>query len=185
MRTRTGAVTFSFLFSTLFAAGAFAADSIGETGRSAGGKNPLKKVYFGEQHMHTRNAFDAFTAGVTATWEDAYNFAKGKEIKPSTSGEPIKQRTPYDVVAITDHPEYYGDLKEFLNPESDLSKSDCAKQVVADVWAPENTRPAIFDAIKRRETFGTISFRIASMPDHCLSAVRPASGQEGGQWRSE
>ena len=32
---------------------AFAADSPGEPGRGAGGKNPLKNVYFGEQHLHT------------------------------------------------------------------------------------------------------------------------------------
>ena len=29
--------------------------------------------------MHTRNSFDAFTAGVSVTWDDAYNFAKRKE----------------------------------------------------------------------------------------------------------
>jgi hypothetical protein len=95
-----------------------------------------RQVYFGEQHMHTRNSFDAFTAGVSATWDDAYNFAKGKEIKLSTTGEPMKRRTPYDFVAITDHSEYYGVLKEFKNPKSDLSKSDFAKQVVAGVDWP-------------------------------------------------
>jgi len=60
------------LFSTLFAASAFAANPIGEPGRSAGGKNPLKNVYFGEEHMHTRNSFDAFTLGVNQTWDQAY-----------------------------------------------------------------------------------------------------------------
>jgi hydrogenase/urease accessory protein HupE len=40
-------------------------------------KNTLKNVYFGEQHMHTRNSFDAFTLGVKATWEDACRFAMG------------------------------------------------------------------------------------------------------------
>ena len=79
------------------------AQSVGEPGRVAGKPNPLKNVYFGEQHMHTRNSFDAFTAGVSATWDDAYNFAKGQEVKLSTTGEPMKRRTPYDFVAITDH----------------------------------------------------------------------------------
>jgi hypothetical protein len=36
MRTKTKLKTLSFLFSALFAAGVFAADSIGEPGRSAG-----------------------------------------------------------------------------------------------------------------------------------------------------
>ncbi len=48
MNTRTGVLTLSALCSALFAAGALAADSAGEPGRSAGGKNPLKNVYFGE-----------------------------------------------------------------------------------------------------------------------------------------
>ncbi len=47
---------------------AMGADSgaIGEPGRESGKPNPLKNVYFGEQHMHTRNSFDAFTIGVSA-----------------------------------------------------------------------------------------------------------------------
>jgi hypothetical protein len=143
MRTGTGSVVLSFFFSALFAASAWAADSIGEPGRVEGKANPLKNVYFGEQHLHTRNSFDAFTAGVSATWEDAYNFAKGKEIKLSTTGEPMKRRTPYDFVAITDHSEYYSVLKEFDNPKSDLAKSDFAKQVVAGVKDSSKAGPAV------------------------------------------
>jgi len=60
--------------------------SLGEPGRSSGQKNPLKNVYFGEQHLHTRNSFDAFTVGVNATWDDAYNFAKTTKI----ANRPVK-----------------------------------------------------------------------------------------------
>jgi hypothetical protein len=131
------------LCSMLVVSGTWAADPLGEPGREAGKKNPLKNVYFGEQHMHTRNSFDAFTVGVSATWDDAYNFAKGKEIKLSTTGEKMKRRTPYDFVAITDHSEYYGVLKEFANPKSDLSKSDFAKQIVAGIKDPSKAGPAV------------------------------------------
>ena len=125
-----------------------AADSTGEPGRSSKGPNPLKNVYFGEEHMHTRNSFDAFTAGVSATWDDAYNFAKGKEIKLSTTGESMKRGTPYDFVAITDHAEYYGVLKEFDNPNSDLAQSDFAKQIVAGVKDPSKAGPAVQQLIQ-------------------------------------
>ncbi len=54
--------------------------SIGEPGRDSKKPNPLKNVYFGEQHMHTRNSFDAFTVGVNQTWEQAYRFAMGEEV---------------------------------------------------------------------------------------------------------
>jgi hypothetical protein len=143
VKTRTPLVMLSISCFALLAPVTYAADPIGEPGRSAGGKNPLKNVYFGEQHMHTRNSFDAFTAGVSATWDDAYNFAKGKEVKLSTTGEPMRRRTPYDFVAITDHSEYYGVLKEFKNPKSELSKSDFAKQVVAGIDDPSKAGPAV------------------------------------------
>ena len=107
------------------------AQSTGEPGRDSEGPNLLKNVYFGEEHMHTRNSFDAFTVGVNQTWDQAFEYAKGKEVTLSTSGQKIKKRTPYDFVAITDHAEYFGVLKEFGNADSPLSQSDFAKAIVA------------------------------------------------------
>jgi hypothetical protein len=131
MTTKTlNTVLAALLCSVALTPVAWAADSVGEPGRASGKKNALKNVYFGEEHMHTRNSFDAFTIGVNQTWADAYNYAKGKEIKLSTTGERMKKRTPYDFVAITDHAEYFGVLKEFRNPDSPLAKSDFAKQIV-------------------------------------------------------
>ena len=64
---RTGALALSVLCSALFAAGAFAADSAGEPGRSSGKKNPLNNVYFGEEHLHTADSGDAFAMGTRNT----------------------------------------------------------------------------------------------------------------------
>ena len=114
------------------------ASSISELGRGAGGKNPLKNVYFGEQHMHTRNSFDAFTIGVGQTWEDAYRYGMGEEVTLSTTGQKIKRTTPYDFVAITDHAEYYGVLKDLVNPKSELSKSEFAKDFAAGIKDPKS-----------------------------------------------
>ena len=91
MRNKASILSLSVLCSSLIAAAALAADSIGEPGRSAGKANPLKNVYFGEQHLHTRNSPDAFAIGTRGTWEDAYNWALGKEVKLSTTGETIKK----------------------------------------------------------------------------------------------
>jgi hypothetical protein len=139
MRNKT--VALFALVSLLFAGGAWAADSAGEPGRSSGKKNPLKNVYFGEEHMHTRNSFDAFTIGVNMTWDDAYRYAKGEEIKLSTTGERMKKRTPYDFVAITDHAEYFGVLKEFGNPDSPLADSDFARGIVKGQTDPKAGGP--------------------------------------------
>jgi hypothetical protein len=117
------------------------ADSIGEPGRDGSKANPLKNVYFGEEHMHTRNSFDAFTIGVNQTWEQAYDYAKGKEVKLSTTGQRMKKRTPYDFVAITDHAEYYGVLKEFSDPNNPLADSDFARGLVKGQTDPKAGGP--------------------------------------------
>jgi len=115
------------LGSILLISSAWAQTSAGEPGRESGQSNPLKNVYFGEQHMHTRNSFDAFTVGVHQTWEQAYRYGMGEEVAHPTNGLKIQRRTPYDFVAITDHSEYFGVLKDLADPNSPLSKSDFAK----------------------------------------------------------
>ncbi len=141
-------LAFSFVAFALLVTSAFAADSIGEPGRDSKGPNPLKNVYFGEEHMHTRNSFDAFTIGVNQTWHDAYRYAKGEEVKLSTTGEPMKKRTPYDFVAITDHAEYFGVLKEFANPDSPLADSDFARGIVAGQTDPKAGGPSFRKLLK-------------------------------------
>jgi hypothetical protein len=49
-----------------------------------------RQVFFGEHHMHTRNSFDAFTAGVNQTWEQACRFAMGEDVALSTTGQKMK-----------------------------------------------------------------------------------------------
>ena len=129
MRDKTGVFGLALLCSALISANAFAADSIGEPGRSAGGKNALKNVYFGEQHLHTAASPDAFAVGTRGTWDDAYRYAKGEEVKLSTTGKKIKKKTPYDFVAITDHSEYFGVMPRLIDPKDPLSKTDFAKKL--------------------------------------------------------
>ena len=137
-----GIVT-SCMASLLVFANTFAQSASTEAQSNISKPNPLKNVYFGEEHLHTRNSFDAFTAGVTGTWDDAYNFAKGKKVKLSTTGMEMQRRTPYDFVAITDHAEYFGVLKEFLNPQSSLSKSEFAQTIVKGQSDPAAAKSAL------------------------------------------
>ena len=126
---KTSVLTLSVLCSVLFACGAFAADTAGEPGRSSGKPNPLKNVYFGEQHMHTQNSFDAWTVGVRGSWAEAYEFAMGKPSKLSTTGEKMQRKTPYDFVAITDHSEYYGVFKNMADPKNPLDLAGFARLI--------------------------------------------------------
>ena len=126
MKSKTGIFTLSVLCSALFSANVFAADSAGEPGRSAGGKNPLKNVYFGEQHLHTQNSPDAFAAGGRQTWDDTFRYGRGEEVElhTTTSKNKIKRGTAYDFMAVTDHAEYFGVMPRMIDPKDPLSKSD-------------------------------------------------------------
>jgi len=105
--------------------------AIGEPGRESGKPNPLKNVYFGEQHLHTQNSPDAFAAGSRQTWDEAFRYGRGEEVVLHTiaTKNKIKRRTPYDFIAITDHAEYFGVMPQMIDPKDPLSKSDLAKRL--------------------------------------------------------
>jgi hypothetical protein len=117
---------------------------IGEPDRATESPNPLRNLYFGEQHLHTQASPDSFAVGNRGTWEDAYNYAVGKEVTLSTTGEKMRKSTPYDFVGITDHAEYFGVMPRLVDPEDPLSKTEFGKALQdpkVDASAP--TRPSI------------------------------------------
>jgi hypothetical protein len=107
------------------------ADSTGEPGRDAGKSNPLKNVYFGEQHLHTSNSPDAFAAGSRQSWDDTYRYNRGEEVvlHTLTTKNKIKRKTPYDFMAITDHAEYFGVMPRLIDKSDPLAKTDLAKKL--------------------------------------------------------
>ena len=131
MRNKAGSFTLSVLCSAMVTTSAFAADSAGEPGRSAKGKNPLNNVYFGEQHLHTANSPDAFAMGTRNTPDDAFNFCKGKAIKKIVSGTTVQKRTPYDWCAVTDHAEYLGIMPLIIDKTSPMSKTPMGKLILS------------------------------------------------------
>ena len=121
-------VIITLLASLLTASNAFA-ESRGEPGRDSGIANPLKNVYFGEQHLHTQDSPDAFAMGTRNSQDDAYNFCKGKAIKKSTGGYTVQKKTPYDWCAVTDHAVMMGLLPLSLDKKSPLYKTKVAELI--------------------------------------------------------
>jgi len=103
----------------------------GEPGRGGNDPNPLKNVYFGEQHLHTVNSPDAFAFGTRNSPDEAYRFCKGEAITKATSGEVIQKATPYDWCAVTDHSEYLGMMPLLLDPDSPLRETEIGKLMAA------------------------------------------------------
>jgi hypothetical protein len=114
------------------------AQSVGEPGRDSKKPNPLKNVYFGEQHLHSEMSPDAYAVGVRQKMDDAYRWGMGEEITFSTTGEKLKKSTPYDFVALTDHAEYLGVFTQLSDPKSPLANNALAKLINSSDPADKN-----------------------------------------------
>ena len=79
-------------------------------------RQPIKKAYFGDMHIHTAVSADAFPDGTRTYPDDVYRFAKGKAIEvPVPTGQQQKQKRtvqlnrPLDFAAVTDHAGTFGE----------------------------------------------------------------------------
>ena len=93
--------------------------------------NPLRNVYFGDLHLHTRNSFDAYIFNVRATPEDAYRYAKGGTIQHAMGFDLRLTSGPLDFLAVTDHAEYLGVLPAIDTAGSEYSKVPYARELFA------------------------------------------------------
>jgi hypothetical protein len=91
--------------------------------------NPLRNVYFGDLHLHTRNSFDAYVFNVRANPDDAYAYAKGQTIKHAMGFELRLTQGPLDFLAVTDHAEYLGVLQAIDTPGTEYSKVPYAREL--------------------------------------------------------
>jgi hypothetical protein len=95
--------------------------------------NPDRNAYFGDLHVHTMLSFDAYIFNVRRTPDDAYRFARGETIGHAAGFDVRLAGGPLDFVAVTDHSEYMGAMREAANPESPLSKLP----LVQGLFSPE------------------------------------------------
>ncbi|HEX5065521.1 MAG TPA: DUF3604 domain-containing protein, partial [Myxococcota bacterium] len=80
-------------------------------------RDPLRRPYFGDLHVHTALSFDAAGQGTRATPRDAYRFAQGAPLgippfdASGRAGQTIRLRRPLDFAAVTDHAELLGETR--------------------------------------------------------------------------
>ena len=91
-------------------------------------RNADKNAYFGDLHVHTSWSFDAFIYNVRTDPDDAYAFAKGEAIDHFVLDK-IKIERPLDFMAVTDHSEYMGVMKQMIDPEHAFYDIPLATQV--------------------------------------------------------
>jgi hypothetical protein len=81
-------------------------------------RDPLRNVYFGELHAHTRHSWDATAYGLAVTPEQAYLFARAAApvwLPPADASgrgtRELRLERPLDFVALSDHSELLGEVE--------------------------------------------------------------------------
>ena len=86
-------------------------------------RDPLRKPFFGDTHVHTSYSFDASAQDTRNAPFDAYRFAKGERLglQPyDAEGNALRSMQldrPLDFVAVTDHAELLGEVDVCMHPE--------------------------------------------------------------------
>ncbi|MEM1416020.1 MAG: DUF3604 domain-containing protein [Myxococcota bacterium] len=87
-------------------------------------RDPLRRPFFGDLHVHTRFSFDAAAYDVRSGPADAYRFARGERIGlPPYDGEgeatrSVQLERPLDFAAVTDHAVLLAPTTICTDPES-------------------------------------------------------------------
>jgi len=87
-------------------------------------RDPLRRAFFGDLHVHTSRSFDAATWGTRARPDDAYRFARGEPVglyPYDAEGRPTRRARltrPLDFAAVTDHAEFLGETDLCTTPGS-------------------------------------------------------------------
>ena len=85
-------------------------------------RDPLRRPFFGDTHVHTRFSFDAWGQGTLAGPREAYRFARGEAIglqpydAEGRAGASIRLRRPLDYAVVTDHSDLLGETQICANP---------------------------------------------------------------------
>ena len=105
------------LFAALLAlATSAAAFERSEERRDCAGRDPLRRPFFGDTHVHTGYSQDASTQGTRAKPKDAYAFARGEPLGIQPFDEQgralrtVQLDRPLDFAVVTDHAEQIGEV---------------------------------------------------------------------------
>ena len=95
--------------------------------------HPLRQVYWGDLHVHTSLSFDAYSRQLRAGPAEAYAFARGEPVllppydSAGNASRELRLERPLDFVAVTDHAEYFGELRSCLDESSSgYASATCA-----------------------------------------------------------
>jgi hypothetical protein len=96
--------------------------AITESREPCANRDPLRRPFFGDTHVHTAFSFDAMGQGTRGTPRDAWRFARGEPLglqpyaADDTPGRTVRLRRPLDFAVVTDHAELLGETRMCTTP---------------------------------------------------------------------
>jgi hypothetical protein len=135
-------------------------DRVSEEREACASRDPLRRPFFGDTHVHTSYSLDANTQGTRLRPDDAYRFAKGGAVgiqpydREGNALRTVRLRRPLDFGAVTDHAEALGETR--------ICRSEGLPGYDSDIcWSYRVTGPgAIFFMLTRlmaaRERFDSV-----------------------------
>ena len=121
-----------FTYAGLFATTALTAIAFGFAAHAQGAAPASRQAWFGDLHLHTSFSFDAWALmGTKITPDEAYRFAKGETV-PYLGKQVHRADPPLDFLAVTDHSEYLGVMRQLDDPNSSFAQSEVGKKIKAN-----------------------------------------------------
>jgi hypothetical protein len=87
-------------------------------------RDPLRRPFYGDLHVHTHYSMDAWARGARLTPNDAYRFASGRQVAlvffddEDRISDLAQIDRPLDFAAVADHAEWLGEVKLCTTPGS-------------------------------------------------------------------
>ncbi|WP_206688041.1 DUF3604 domain-containing protein [Aestuariibaculum marinum] len=112
--------------------------------------NPLRNVYWGDQHLHTAWSADAGAVGTRLGPEGALRFARGEEVISATK-QKAKLHRPLDWLAVTDHSDGAGVITAVIDGDEAVMGDPIVAQYHEDMEAGGDKAAAVMmDLINRQ-----------------------------------
>jgi len=92
-------------------------------------RDALRRVFFGDLHLHTARSMDAYSFDTRTTPDEAYRFARGESIAlapldaDGRGTRAVQLARSLDFAAVTDHSEFFGGVRLCTAADSPLRDS--------------------------------------------------------------
>ena len=107
------------------------------------------EVLFGDVHVHTGLSGDAGGSGTRLMPSDAYRFARGEQLVSNT-GQPVRIGQPYDFLAVADHTDGMGVIRDILAGAPNIMADPYGRELnAAFSQGGQAARKATIDMIAR------------------------------------